>query len=476
MPDRMKLGARALALTLWCAACAPTLPIVKTDVLPLPHHFPAEDGATTGESVASAPWSHFVRDPGLTELIDRALKDNQELKIVEQEIDISYNEVMARRGEYLPKVNLGASAGIEQTERFSTEDANGVTTTSRAGLTTSWEVDVWGRLRKAAKSAHFRYLASVEARKVLVTNLVAEVSRSYFELLALDNQLAIVESYVHVLTEIRGMVEAQREAARATSLAVKRFDAEVLKNEARRYELRQQITVAQNRLNQLLGRFPQDVARDRLVLTKLAFGHVQTSVPTKLLDNRPDVAKAKFELEAAKLDVSSARKRFYPALSIEGGVGYEHFNSKHFAKPPTALFYDLAAGLTAPLLNRRAIKADYLTANNKQVQAIYDFEKTLITAYGDVANQLSILKNLDVMYGLKTKQVRALNDAIQISNILFRAARVDYVEALITQRDALEAETELIEIKKRQLSASIDLYKALGGGWRDAGAKVELKR
>ena len=130
------------------------------------------------------------------------------------------------------------------------------------------------------------------------------------------------------------------------------------------------------------------------------------------------------------------------------------------------MFYDLAAGLTAPLLNRRAIKADYFSANNKQIQAIYDFEKVMVTAYADVANQLTILKNLDTMYDLKIRQVKALTDSIEISNILFRAARVDYVEALITQRDALEAETELIEIKKRQLAASVDLYKALGGGWR----------
>ena len=465
-----------LATVITLAACAPTLPIIKTDVMKLPAEFPAVDGGSPEDGPAAAPWKSFVRDQRLTGLIDQALKDNQELKIVEQEINLSYNEVMARRGEYLPKVNVAAGGGLEQTERFSTEDANGRTISARAGLTTSWEVDVWGRLRKGAKSAHLRYLASIEARKVVVTNLVAEVSRAYFELLGYDNQLQIIESYIAVLSKIRDMAQMQKDAARATSLAVKRFEAEVLKNEAKRYELRQHITITQNRLNQLLGRFPQEIDRDRNVLTSFTYAKVHTSVPVKMLDNRPDIAKVALELEASKLDVSAARARFYPSLSIEGGVGYEQFNSKHFVGTPTSLFYDLMAGVTAPLLNRRAIKAEYFSANNKQIQAVYDYEKTLIQAYTDVANQLSVLKNLDTMYSLKSKQVRVLLDSIEISNMMFRAARMDYVENLVTQRDALEAETELIEIKERQLAASVELYKALGGGWRTGGAPVAVKR
>lgn len=463
-----------LALGLTLTACAPTLPITKTDPLPMPHEFPLSESKDADASTAALPWAAFAHDPHLVSLIETALKGNQELHIVEQEINIANNEVMARRSEYLPKLDARVGGGVEQTERFSTDDANGRTIVGKAGLGASWEVDIWGRLRKAKKAAYLRYLGSVEGRRFAVTNLVSEVAQTYFELLSFDNQLAIVENYVAVLTKIREMVTLQRDAARATTLAVKRFEAEVLKNEARRADLSRQVTVTENRLNQLLGRYPQPIERDRATFERLSFVKLQTSVATKLLDNRPDLKKAKFELEAAKLNVDSARARFYPSLSIEGGVGYEHFKSSHFDKPPTSLFYDAMAGLTAPLLNRLAIKADYFTANNKQIQAVYEYEQTLIKAYTEVANQLTSLKNLDQMYGLKTKQVKALTDAIEISNILFRAARVDYVEALFTQRDALETETELMEIRQRQLTATVNLYRALGGGWREG--EVAAKR
>ena len=449
------------------SACAPRLPITKSDPMPMPHAFPTSESKDVDTSTATLPWGSFAHDPHLVALIEIALKGNQELKIVEQEINIASNEVMARRSEYLPKLDARADGGVEQTERFASEDANGRTVLGKAGLGASWEVDIWGRLRKAKKAAYLRYLGSVEGRRFAVTNLISEIAQTYFELLSFDNQLAIVENYVAVLTKVRDMVTLQRDAARATSLAVKRFEAEVLKNEARRADLSRQVTVTENRLNQLLGRYPQPIERDRATFEHLSFVKLQTSVATKLLDNRPDLKKAKFEMEAAKLNVDSARARFYPSLSIEGGVGYEHFNSSHFAKPVTSLFYNALAGLTAPVLNRLAIKAEYFTANNKQIQAVYEYEQTLIKAYTEVANQLTNLKNLDQMYSLKTKQVKALTDAIEISNVLFRAARVDYIEALFTQRDALEAETEVMEIRQRQLTATVNLYRALGGGWRE---------
>jgi len=216
----------------------------------------------------------------------------------------------------------------------------------------------------------------------------------------------------------------------------------------------------------LLGRFPQKIERDSLKFAQFNFTKIKTSLPSKLLDNRPDVKKATLELEAAKLNVDVAKARFYPSLSIDAEAGYERFNSKHFESPTTTGFYGLLANVSMPLLNRKAIKADYFSANNKQIQAIYNYEIALIKAYADVYNQLTKLDNLNKIYDLKVKQVTALTDAINISNVLFRAARVDYIESLFTQRDALEAQLEMIEVKKEQLSASVDLYRGLGGGWK----------
>jgi len=258
-----------------------------------------------------------------------------------------------------------------------------------------------------------------------------------------------------------------------TSLPVKRFEAEVLKTKGKKFQLQQRIVVTQNHLNTLMGRYPQTIARDSKNFQKMTLAKLSSSLPIKLLDNRPDVKRAALQLEAAKLNVDVARARFYPSLSIDGNAGYESFNSRHFESPITAGFYGIAANLSAPILNRKAIKADYFSANNRQVSAVYHYEQTMIEAYSDVINQLNSIKNFDSLFETKTKQVEALNQAIDVSNTLFKAARVDYVESLLTQRDALEAQIELAEVKQQQLSAYVNLYKALGGGWRGHDQKFE---
>jgi NodT family efflux transporter outer membrane factor (OMF) lipoprotein len=458
-------------------SCTPSLPMVKsdTDTLPIPLEFPNSNPSTapSSPSTAAKAWKDFFSDPSLTTLIETGLKNNQELHILEQEIYIANNEVFAREGEYIPKLGIQASYGLAKVGNFTSQGASDAANqvpqnlqTGRVGLITNWEVDVWGKLRNASKAAYYSYLSSIEGRNFLVTQLVAEIANSYFEVMALDNQLEVINSWVEVLKKIKTMVILQQSAARTTSLAVSRFEAEVLKNESRQFELKQQITLAQNKLNTLVGRFPQELQRDSKLFLDLVLPKVDTGVPASLLDNRPDIKAASLELEASKLSVKSAKARFYPSLSIEAGVGFESFNAQHFLDVPGSLFYGVAGGLTAPLLNRQAIQAAYFSANNKQIQAVYHYEQTLVKAYTEVVNQLNTIKNLNQVYDLKSKQVAALNNSVKISNILFQAARVDYIEALLTQRDALEAQVDLIEIKKQQLSAYVNLYKALGGGWR----------
>jgi NodT family efflux transporter outer membrane factor (OMF) lipoprotein len=453
--------------SLFFQACAPSLPNFKKSAMPLPAEFPVQNpGAASEQSAGEITWKEFFKDRYLSQMIGTALKNNQELNILEQDIMIVNNEIMARRGEYLPRAGLQGDTGVNKSERFSPIVGDEPIHSSRVGVAASWEIDVWGKLRNATKVAYYDYLATIEGRRFAVTRLVAEIANDYYELLALDSELAIVNNYVHTLQQIKNMVELQRQAARTTSLAVKRFEAEVLKNQSRQYKLQQQIIVTQNHLNILMGRFPQDIQRSSKDFIHYATTPIKSSLPSKLLDNRPDIRRAAMEMEAAKLNVSVAKARFYPSLSIDGSAGYEKFNSKHFEGESVASFYGIAAGLTAPLINRRAIKASYLTANNNQVQKVYEYEQTLVKAYAEVVNQLNAIKNISQMFELKSKQVKALNESFNISTILFRAARVDYIEALMTQRDALEAQIELVEAKKQQLTSTVNLYRALGGGWK----------
>jgi outer membrane protein, multidrug efflux system len=474
---RARLSSSAVTLAcvgLLAVGCAPSLkgnePREPNKVVPGSFGDASSQGAT---STAQKKWSEFFDSSELRALIDTALKRNQELNIRMQEIIIAQTEVSARKGEYLPKVNAGAGAGIEKvgkhTSQGASDEAHGVPENLgnfQFGLTGSWEIDVWKKLRNAAKAADLRYLSSIEGRNFMVTQIVAEIARSYYELIAIDNQLDVLKRNIEVQTDALEVVKLQKQAARVTELAVQRFEAEVLKNRSHLYDLEQEKVQTENRINFLVGRYPQPVSRDAEKFKGPLPDVVQAGLPSQLLENRPDVRQAELDLAAAKLDVKAAKAAFYPSLSIDAGIGYRSFNAAHLVATPESLVYGLAGNLTAPLLNRKAIEAQYRSANARQVQAVFNYEKTLLQAFTDVANQLAAVENLKQSYELQSKQVEALARSSEVSNILFQSARADYMEVLLTKRDSLEAEMELIETKKRQLQAMVNVYQALGGGWR----------
>jgi len=254
--------------------------------------------------------------------------------------------------------------------------------------------------------------------------------------------------------------------ARTNTLAVKRYEAEVAKNQARQYEIEQQITVVENRINTLLGRTPQPIERSSAGFMSIKPKALSAGLPSELLQNRPDIRKAELELKAADLNIDVARANFYPSFGIKAGVGFQAFALKYLINTPESLAAMVAGELVAPLVNKNAITAEYKNANAKQVQAAYEYEQSIINAYAEVANQLSNIDKLDKNYQLKRQQVDSLVKSIDVANQLFISARADYLEVLLTQRDALEAKKELIETKQKQISAMVELYKALGGGWQ----------
>jgi outer membrane protein TolC len=254
--------------------------------------------------------------------------------------------------------------------------------------------------------------------------------------------------------------------ARSTTLAVKRYEAEVAKNQSRIYEVKQQITVTENRINFLLGRTPQAIPRTAAGFMDMQPKMLQVGIPSQLLQNRPDIRQAELELAAADLNIKVARANFYPSFAMKAGLGFDAFDLKYLINTPESLAAMIAGEMVAPLVNKNAIIATYKNANAKQVQAAYEYEQTIIKAYNEVANQLANIANLDKNYQLKRGQVDLLVQSIDVSTQLFKSARADYLDVLLTQRDALEAKKELIETKQKQIVAMVDLYKSLGGGWQ----------
>ncbi len=468
------LGAASIALAV--TACK-TPDLAKTEAnttVPANYEYSSQDTVNS----AQQNWRVFFDDPNLVALIDTALKNNQELNIITQEIQIAKNEVREKKGEYLPFVGLKGGAGAEKPGKYTAMGAveESLEIDEKAipdplqdymiGAYATWEIDIWNKLHNAKKAAVSRYLASVEGRNFMVTNLVSEIASSYYELLALDNQLEIVKRNIEIQSNALGIVRLQKKAAKVTELAVRKFEAEVYHTRSLQYDIQQQIVEVENRINFLVGRFPQHVERSTVAFSDLEPQLVHAGTPAQMLENRPDIKQAELELAAAKLDVKSTKAEFYPSLGLSAGVGYQAFDVAHWFKSPQSLLYSFAGDLAAPLINRNAIKARYYSANNKQVQAIYNYERTILNAYIEVTNQLSNINNLEKSYDLRSKEVQALTQSINISSGLFKSARADYMEILMTQRDALESKFDLIETKVQQMNAMVDVYRALGGGWK----------
>ena len=315
-------------------------------------------GANSSENSAQLGIEEFYNDPMLTRLIQQALVSNRELKILDQEVQIARNEILARQGAYLPFVGFGAGGGLTQ---YSTYTLDGASRTNdpylpgkyfpnpnpntQVGLNLTWQLDIWRALRTAREAAQQRYIAASEKRNFFVTRLVADVAENYYRLVALDKRIENLNSIIELQEQSLKVAQTKMEQARGTALPVQRFQAEVRKNQSEKLIVQQEIIETSNRINFLVNRFPEPVERMSAGFYDLNIHALSVGVPAQLLQNRPDIRQAERELEAAGLDVKVARSHFFPVLTLTGGVGFEAFNPMYlFTNPAQALIANVAGG------------------------------------------------------------------------------------------------------------------------------------
>jgi len=433
------------------------------------------------DSVNSAQinWREFFVDKNLVSLIDTAIKNNPDVLMTLQEIEVARNRVLSRDALLSPSISAGGGLGVEKVGRYTSQGAGDASaeiipgkivpehlTDFLIGFHASWEADIWGKIRSSKKAAFTRYLGSIEGKNFVITNLVAEVANSYYELLSLDNQLEIIRETIQLQKNQLEIVKVQKEASVVTELAVKQFEAQVFNSQGLEFELLQRIAENENKINFLLGRFSQKIIRDKVSFSTQMPAKIKVGIPSQLLVNRPDIKQAELELLATKCDARAARLEFYPSLDITSSMGFQAFKPSYLLRTPQSLLYSLVSDLAGPIVNRKAITAEFNTANALQVEALYNYQKIILNGFAEVSNELSNINNLEKIYNLKSKEVDVLITSIDISNDLFKSARANYLEVLMAQRDALESKLELAEAKKRQFNSIINIYKALGGGWK----------
>ncbi|WP_165243934.1 TolC family protein [Paludisphaera soli] len=438
---------------------------------------PVFEAADSAESSAALRVEEFFDDPMLVELMRQAIAGNQELRILSENVQIASNEIIARKGAYLPSISPAGGASIDKFSQFTIPGAaifsdeyapgrflpNPLPNFTLAPLFL-WTPDVWWQLHNARDAAVMRYYAAAESRNFFTTRLIADVAGSYYQLMALDKRLEILDQTIEIQEQSLETARTVKEGARGTELPVQRFLAEVRRNQSEKQIVRQDIIEAENRINFLLGRNPQRVERMTGDFIDLKLHDLSLGVPAELLRNRPDIRQAERELAAAGLDVLVARKRFYPQGFISATVGYQSFDPRYMFLTPEGLIAGAASNVLVPFINRKAIKADYLTADARQLQAVYSYQRVVLNAFVELVNRLARVENYRSSIEVRRRQLDALEESVRVAMRLFQFARADYVDVLFAQRDLRDARTVLVETKQQELVAVIETYQALGGG------------
>ena len=479
---RMLARAVTCSMLLVLPSCA--IPCLRQPE-PTPGVPEAFKGATSPESTTAASTENsaqvsvqdFFHDPMLTGLIDQGLLGNRELKSLDEEVQIARNEVLARQGSYLPFISFGASGGIDKPSEFTPlgqaekqlEYAPGKhfpdpLPNMMGSLNIFWALDIWRELRNGRDAAIQRYYSTAERRNAFVTKMIAEIAENYFSLMALDARQQTLDKTIELQAKSLELSKAKKDAGRGTELAVQRFQAEVRKNQSEKLIVRQEIVEAENRINFLVNRFPQPVERMTDGFFELTIHALSIGIPAQLLENRPDIRQAEREVAAAGLDVLVAKAHFYPRLDISAGIGYQAFNPRYLFNTPEALIANAAGDLVVPVFNRKAIQAEYRTANAKQLQSVYEYQRVILTAFTEVINLVSAVENYRKSIEIKKQQLDSLEASVDTATKLFQNARAEYVEVLLAQRDLQEAKMVLIDTKREQLASIVKAYKALGGG------------
>ncbi len=441
------------------------------DALPLAYRYTSEVD-TTG-TIADISWKDFFKETSLIKLIDSAIVRNNDLQIAQKNIEAAQWQLKQAKWNNSPELNLQLTG---TSTRFSDNSLNGLSTTTflgkhhindyNASVGLSWEADIWKKIKNQKKEALTGYLQSEEAKKALQTVIVANVSKGFYNLLMMDAQLEIARKNLTLNDSTLFVINLQYEAGQVTSLAKQQAAAQQLAAAQLIPQLEQNITVQENALSLLTGTFPS-VKERNTTLNKISFNENHaTGIPSSLVSKRPDVKLAELELQKANARVGIAKAHFYPRLSITAAGGLNSFESSNWFNIPASLFGTVAGGLSQPLLNRKKIRTQFETAKIEREKSVLQFRQSVLVAVGEVSDALVKTDKLEEQQNIIESRVKTLQTAIHNANLLFKNGMANYLEVITAQSNLLQSELELATLKRSRLDAEIDLYRALGGGWK----------
>jgi NodT family efflux transporter outer membrane factor (OMF) lipoprotein len=429
--------------------------------------------ADTGDTstIATLPYRSLLADTILQGLIAEGLRENPDLKVAMERMTEARENLQQSKAAFLP--DLSASATVTRSKLSAASqnlppefiNAYPLTTTSyQANLSTSWEADIWGKLKSSKRSYLAAFLQSDAARRVILTQLIADIADNYYQLLAYDEQLRITEQTLKNRQEDVSTMKALKESGLANGAAVVQSEANRASAELLIPDIKRNIRETENALSLLLGRVPGEIKRATLA-EQVPYQNLSVGVPSELMKNRPDVQEAEFAFRAAFENVNVAKTYFYPQLTITAQGGFSNLTIKDFFA--NSMFYNIVGGLTEPIFNKRQNKTRLRIAQAQQREAFYAYQKALLNAGAEVSNTLYSYQTALDKQGTRRDQITSLQKAVDFTKELLRySSATNYTDVLTSEQSLLSAQLDGVNDRLQQLQAIVDLYKALGGGWQ----------
>jgi outer membrane protein, multidrug efflux system len=463
----------AITILLFFGACKVSKDFERPQP-PLPSVFrDASTPTADTASIADIGWKQFFRDQTLQNLIDSAIVNNYDMQYAFQNIKAARLVLNQTKYAYLPDAALSVTGSVS---RPSDNSLDGISLSQflgksyiedySASVTLSWEADIWGKIKEQKAIALAGYLQTAEARKALQTSIVSAIAQSYYNLLMLDEQLSIAKENVLLNDSTLRIIRLQYDAGQQTALAIQQADAQRLVALQLIPQFEQEITIQENALSILTGVLPAKINRDVALSAVVVPENMSTGIPAEILNRRPDVKTGELAINIANAQIGIAKANMYPSLSITAQGGINAFRASDWFNIPASLFGLVAGGIAQPLFERKQLKTQYELAKVNREKAVISFRSTVLHAVGEVSDALIKIEKLKQQQSITATRVNTLQLAIGNANQLFRNGLATYLEVITAQSNSLQAELELASLKEAQLSANIELYRSLGGGWR----------
>ncbi|WP_374173123.1 TolC family protein [Flavobacterium tructae] len=446
---------------------------IETPKDAFPENFRSASVSKDTTSIGDTEWKNFFTEKDVIQLIDSAVARNNDLQIATKNIEIAHYRFTQSKWGNVPEINLSVAASTSNPSDNSFTGKNLGQALGQnhindftAGATLSWEADIWGKIKNQKKEAFAGYLQSEEVKKALQTTIVANVSKGYYNLLMLDAQLDIARQNLKLNDSTTTIIKLKYDAGQVTSLAIQQSEAQKLNAAQLIPLLEQNIAIQENALSVLTGSFPDSKQRSIRLSALEVKNNTAIGIPSSLVSRRPDVKSAELALKAANASVGITKANLYPALRITAQGGVNSFEASNWFNIPASLFGTLAGGLTQPLLNNKKVKTQYHIAVAEREKAVLSFRQSVLVAVSEVSDALVKVEKLQQQESFLQQRVKTLQQAIKNANLLFKNGMAEYLEVLTAQSNLLQSELELANIKREQLSANTELYRALGGGWK----------